>query len=167
MVRIRLFAEALFDETHGMQYLSTHAAACLEFLRYCQRLHPELEELMGALFTSVTLACEVYLKRARINPPAEETFPIVEYFRQVTEKLKPYGNVIGQHVLAWPYFVMAAESSTLEHRIFFYSELQSLYQATRCRSISRGLEKIHSIWEMAPNRRWTNLLGGPDQFLIM
>ena len=150
-----------------MQYLSTHGVACLEFLRFCQRLHPELEELMGHLFTLVALACEVYVKRARFNPPSDQTIPLIEHFRQVTKTVKGYGDVVGQHLLAWPYFVMAAESSTQDDREFFRSELQSLYQTTGCQSALRGLEKIMKIWETQSNTRWTSLLGGDDQFFIM
>ncbi|KAF9891551.1 hypothetical protein FE257_004018 [Aspergillus nanangensis] len=126
LLRVRLFAEALFDESHGAQYLSTHGVTCLEFLRYCQRLHPEHEALMADLFTLVTLACDVYVKRAGDNPPSAQTYPLVERFRQVAENVKHYGNVLGQNLLSWPYFVMAAESSTPAHREFFDRELQSL-----------------------------------------
>jgi hypothetical protein len=122
---------------------------------------------MCHLFTLVALACEVYVRRARFNPPLDQTIPLIERFRRVTESVKGYGDVVGQHLLAWPYFVMAAESSTKGDREFFHSELLSLYQTTGCQSALRGLEKVIKIWEKQANTRWTSLLGGNDQFFIM
>ncbi|XHG08503.1 hypothetical protein AWENTII_011601 [Aspergillus wentii] len=167
ILRVRLFAEALFDETHGAEYLSIHGETSLEFLRFCRRLHPEHEELMTHLFNLITLARDIYIRRALHNPPPQQTIPLVERFRQVTEKVKRYGDVIGQHLLAWAYFVVAAESSTQDHRNFFEGELQSLYRATGCRSVLRGMEQLERIWTAQPTTRWTSLLGGSNQVFIM
>ncbi|EED21164.1 aminotransferase, putative [Talaromyces stipitatus ATCC 10500] len=167
ILRLRLFAEPLFDEADGKQYLSLHRTRCFEFLRFCQSLHPEYEELMDLLFAAVTLACEVYVRRACFDPPSFKAAHLIENFRQLVERVKSYGNVVGQNLLAWPFFVMAAESSTLEDREFFLNELRLLYEATGYRSALRGVETIRNMWQTGLNIRWTSLLGGYDQFLIM
>lgn len=122
---------------------------------------------MTHLFNLITLARDIYIRRALHNPPPQQTIPLVERFRQVTEKVKRYGDVIGQHLLAWAYFVVAAESSTQDHRNFFEGELQSLYRATGCRSVLRGMEQLERIWTAQPTTRWTSLLGGSNQVFIM
>lgn len=165
--RLRLFAEPLFDEADGKQYLSVHRTRCFEFLRFCQSLHPEYEELMKLLFAAVTLACEAYIRRACFDPPSYEAAHLIETFRHLVQRVKSYGNVVGQNLLAWPYFVIAAESSTQEDREFFLNELQSLYETTGYRSALRGVETIRNMRQAGQTIRWTSLLGGYDQFLIM
>lgn len=122
---------------------------------------------MRLLFAAVTLACEAYVRRAYFDPPSSEVAHLIETFRQLVRRVKCYGNVVGQNMLAWPYFVMAAESSTEEDREFFLNELQALYQATGYRSALRGVETILNMRQAGSNIRWTSLLGGYDQFLIM
>jgi hypothetical protein len=122
---------------------------------------------MKLLFAAVTLACEDYIRRACFDPPSYEAAHLIETFRQLVQQVKSYDNVVRQNLLAWPYFVMAAESSTQEDRQFFLNELQSLYETTGYRTALRGVETIQNMWRAELNIRWTSLLGGYDQFLIM
>lgn len=122
---------------------------------------------MKLLFAAVTLACEAYIRRACFDPPSYEAAHLIKTFRELVQRVKSYGNVVGQNLLAWSYFVMAAESSTKEDRDFFLDELQSLYRTTGYRSALRGVETIRSMRRTGLNIRWTSLLGGYDQFLIM
>ncbi|KAM5348609.1 hypothetical protein ACJ41O_008433 [Fusarium nematophilum] len=167
ILRVSLFGEALFDEAHGSKFLLTHGEACLEFLRFCLQLHPEHQELMSYIFDLITLACDIYVQRATSNPPMDQTVPLVERFKRTAEKVDIYDNVIGRHLLAWAYFVVAAESSTEGHREFFLSRLTALHSVTGCGNVLRALEQIRGFWAVQSTMRWTRLLGGPTQALIM
>ncbi|KAF5001961.1 hypothetical protein FDECE_10763 [Fusarium decemcellulare] len=167
ILRVSLFGEALFDETHGSEFLLTHGEACMEFLRFCLRLHPEHEELMSYIFDLITLACNIYVQRATHNPPMHQTVPLVERFKRTAEKVDVYDNVIGQHLLAWSYFVVAAESSIDSHREFFLERLRTLHSATGSGSVLKAIEQIQGFWAVQSTTRWTRLLGGPTQALIM
>lgn len=107
------------------------------------------------------------MKRAGLNPPSHQTRHLIDKFQKVAERVSARRDVVGQHLLAWPYFVMAAESTSQEHRMYFQHKLQSLFDDTLCQGILRGLRKIETIWEAGSETRWTSLLGGPDQFFIM
>ncbi|KAJ3461958.1 hypothetical protein MRS44_010511 [Fusarium solani] len=167
ILRVSLFGESLFDEANGSEFLLTHGEACLEFLRFCLRLHPEHEELMSYIFDLITMACDIYVQRATNNPPMHQTVQSVERFKQIANKVNTYDNIIGRHLLAWAYFVVAAESSTDSHREFFLERLQTLHCMTGCGNVLRAIEQIRGFWAVQGTTRWTRLLGGPDQALIM
>lgn len=165
--RIQLFAEALFDEAFGAQYLLTHQEGCLEFLRFCSRLHPEHRDLVSHLYELISVACTVYVKRATQNPPPQETEPLVERCRLLTEKMDGYSEIMGHYLLGWSYFILAAESSTDRHRQFWIKRLRVLYRSTGSLNILRAIEQAQRIWAVQSEVRWTTLLGGPTQALIM
>ncbi|KAH8647933.1 hypothetical protein BX600DRAFT_531024 [Xylariales sp. PMI_506] len=167
ILRVSLFGETLFDEASGSQFVLSQRENCLEFLRYCQRLHPEHRELMAHLFEIITLACDIYVQRATNNPPLGHTAALVERFAQIIREIDAYIGILGQHLLAWSYFVLAAESSIPSHQSFFLEKLTSLYQSTGCVNIVKAVRQIQKIWEVQSTIRWTSLLGGPSQVLIM
>ncbi|KAF4981841.1 hypothetical protein FZEAL_2420 [Fusarium zealandicum] len=167
ILRVCLFGEALFDEMEGALFLLNRGEDCLEFLRFCLDLHPEYKGLMGYLFDLIKLACLLYTQRVIENPQPEKTVPIVESFKQIALKVDDYVGTVGQHLLAWSYFIVAAESSTSEHRKFFLDKLASLYCETKCGNIRKAMEQVVRIWAVPEVTRWTSLLGGPTQALIM
>ena len=165
--RVCLFGEALFDEQHGAQFLTSRFETCLEFLRYCSSWHPELQDLMSCLFEMITIACKLYVQRVTTNPEPCETMPTIDRFKRLTEEIDMYVDMVGRHLLGWSYFVLAAESSTTEHRQFFLKRLESLHHVTKCGNIRRAIEQVQDIWTSQSTKRWTSLLGGPCQSLIM
>ncbi|KAF4978534.1 hypothetical protein FZEAL_5106 [Fusarium zealandicum] len=167
VLRVCLFGESLFGEANGVKFIQAQRQACLEFIRWCLQFHPELEGLLSQLADLTTWACDIYVQRAILNPPAEETVPMVERFKQTIEEMDEYIGILGRHLLAWPYFIVAAESSTEEHRDFFLDKLVSLYKMTGCCNILRAIEQVQEIWASQSSIRWTSLLGGPTQALIM
>ncbi|KAM5356793.1 hypothetical protein ACJ41O_003439 [Fusarium nematophilum] len=165
--RVCLFGESLFNETNGAHFIQSQRQACLEFIRWCLQLHPELEGLLAQLLDLTTWACDIYVQRAIFNPPAETTVPMIEMFKQSLEEVDAYIDIVGRHLLAWPYFIVAAESSTADHRDFFLDKLVSLYNKTGCWNILRAIDQVKEIWASQSSIRWTSLLGGPTQALIM
>ncbi|KZF20889.1 hypothetical protein L228DRAFT_249722 [Xylona heveae TC161] len=167
ILRVRLFAEALFDETYGAQFLLTYGERCFEFLRFCLRLHPEHQELVANLYELIALACKIYVQRATYNPMVHETAPLIERCKTLSEKVDRYGDITGHHLLGWSYFVVAAESSTADHRVYWMNRLKALHGRTGAPNILKGIEQIQKIWNLKSAIRWTSLLGGPSQALIM
>ncbi|KAF5002360.1 hypothetical protein FGRMN_371 [Fusarium graminum] len=152
ILRVCLFGESLFNETNGVHFIQAQKQACLEFILWCDRFHPELQDLLSQLATLTTWACDIYVQRAMLNPPAEETVHIVERFKQSLEEVDAYVDIVGRHLLAWPYFIVAAESSTKDHREFF---------------LDKAIDQVKEIWAAQSSIRWTSLLGGPTQAFIM
>ncbi|KAF5003126.1 hypothetical protein FDECE_10317 [Fusarium decemcellulare] len=167
ILRVCLFGEPLFNEANGAHFIQAQRQACLEFIRWCIELHPELEGLLLQLLNLMTWACDIYVQRAICNPPAAETVPMVERFKQSLEDVDAYVDIVGRHLLVWPYFIVAAESSTADHRDFFLEKLASLYNTTGCWNILRAIDQVKEIWASQSSIRWTSLLGGPKQALIM
>jgi hypothetical protein len=165
--RVCLFGESLFNETNGAQFIQAQQQACLGFIPWCLQFHPELEGLILQLADLTTWACDIYVQRAIFNPPAEETVPMIERFKRAIEEVDAYIDIVGLHLLAWPYFIVAAESSTLAHRDFFLKKLESLYNMTGCWNILRAIDQVQEIWASQSSIRWTSMLGGPTQALIM
>ncbi|UPK96653.1 hypothetical protein LCI18_007588 [Fusarium solani-melongenae] len=167
ILRVCLFGESLFNETNGAQFIQAQQQACLGFIPWCLQFHPELEGLILQLADLTTWACDIYVQRAIFNPPAEETVPMIERFKRAIEEVDAYVDIVGLHFLAWPYFIVAAESSTLAHRDFFLKKLESLHNMTGCWNILRAIDQIKEIWASQSSIRWTSMLGGPTQALIM
>lgn len=167
ILRVCLFGESLFNETNGAQFIQAQQQACLGFIPWCLQFHPELEALILQLADLTTWACDIYVQRAIFNPPAEETVPMIERFKRAIEEVDAYIDIVGLHLLAWPYFIMAAESSTVAHRDFFLKKLESLHSTTGCWNILRAIDQVKEIWASQSSIRWTSMLGGPTQALIM
>lgn len=151
---------------NGTEYLRARGRSCLDFLEFGLRFHPELQHLIDQLFELFALACDIYTQRAKFNPPSYQTVFQVERFKCVLEEVEPYTDIVGGHLLAWAYFVVAAESSTTAHRDFFLGKLTSLHQTTGCWNVLKAVDQIHEIWA-TESVRWTSLLGRPGQALIM
>ncbi|KAL6921021.1 hypothetical protein FSHL1_004994 [Fusarium sambucinum] len=167
ILRVCLFGESLFDETNGVHFIQAQQRACLEFITWCDRFHPELKDLLSQLANLTTLACDIYVQRAVFNPPAEETVHMIEEFKQSLGEVDAYVDIVGRHLLAWPYFIVAAESSTADHREFFLDKLVSLHNTTGCWNLLRAIDQVKEIWASQSSIRWTSLLGGPTQAFIM
>ncbi|KAI1627305.1 putative aminotransferase [Exophiala viscosa] len=166
-LRVQLIAESLFNEAEGSNFVHVQLEKSLEFLRYCQSLHPEHSVLMSLLFDIMTQACRLYVLRASTDPPLCDTVQLVEDFKQLAEKVADYEHVVGHHLLLWPYFVAGAESSTIPHRRYFSQKMQAMYRTTRCENTLKAMHQLDRIWEAQSTTRWTSLLGGPGQVFIM
>jgi hypothetical protein len=167
ILRLCLFGETLMDEMNGTEYLRARGRSCLDFLEWGLRFHPELQHLIDQLFELLALACDIYANRAKFNPPSCQTVCQVERFKCVLEEVEPYTDIVGRHVLTWAYFVVAAESSTPDHREFFLDKLTSLHRTTGCWNVMKAVDQIQEIWAAESSVRWTSLLGRPGQALIM
>ncbi|KAH8700294.1 hypothetical protein BGW36DRAFT_446821 [Talaromyces proteolyticus] len=165
--RFQLFVEPLLDETRGSLFVMMQTEDCLEFLRFCLTLHPEYQDQLGLLREMITLACDIYVHRAINDPPISSTSHLIKKFRQVTLDFEQRGSMIGCHVLSWPYFVAAAESVHLEDRTFFVHRLEIVCTTTGFQNIRGAIQQLQHIWECQGTTRWTSLLGGPTQVLIM
>ncbi|CZR38317.1 uncharacterized protein FPRO_06492 [Fusarium proliferatum ET1] len=167
ILRVCLFGESLFNETNGVHFIQAQQQACLEFITWCDRFHPELKDLLSQLASLTTWACDIYVQRAIFNPPPSETVPMIERFKQSLGQVDAYVDIVGRHLLAWPYFIVAAESSTPDHREFFLDKLVKLHNTTGCWNLLRAIDQVKEIWASQSSIRWTSLLGGPTQAFIM
>ncbi|KAK2677749.1 Carnosine N-methyltransferase [Fusarium oxysporum f. sp. vasinfectum] len=167
ILRVCLFGESLFNETNGVHFIQAQQKACLEFITWCDRFHPELKDLLSQLASLTTWACDIYVQRAIFNPPSSETVPMIERFKQSLGQVDAYVDIVGRHLLAWPYFIVAAESSTADHREFFLDKLVKLHNTTGCWNLLRAIDQVKEIWASQSSIRWTSLLGGPTQAFIM
>ncbi|QPC67777.1 hypothetical protein HYE67_010008 [Fusarium culmorum] len=167
ILRVCLFGESLFNETNGVHFIQAQQRACLEFITWCDRFHPELKDLLSQLANLTTLACNIYVQRAIFNPPPEETIHMIEEFKQSLGEVDAYADIVGRHLLAWPCFIVAAESSTADHRQFFLDKLISLHNTTGSWNLLRAIDQVKEIWASQSSIRWTSMLGGPTQAFIM
>lgn len=136
-------------------------------MRFCSGLHPELQGLMSILCDVINLARDIYIQRVKFDPLPGTTDYQIEQFKQLVERTDAHGETVGHHLLAWSYFIVAAESSRPDHRIFFLNRLEKLHETTKCGNIRKAILQISTIWAVQGQIRWTSLLGGPTQALIM
>jgi hypothetical protein len=162
---MQLFAEALLNEAEGSRFISIRSENCFEIFRFCLNLHPEHRDLVLRIQRMITQACDIYVLRAVKDPPVSQTVHLVEQFKQEAEQL--HDNALVHHNLVWSYFVVAAESSTRDHRQFFSEKLHALHRLTGFESSMKALQLLQRIWEVQSTTRWTSLLGGPGQMFIM
>ncbi|KAI5461518.1 hypothetical protein BGZ63DRAFT_414236 [Mariannaea sp. PMI_226] len=167
ILRLCLFGETLLGEANGQEYLRARGRSCLDFLEFGLRFHPELQDLINQLFELLALACDIYIQRSKFNPPSADTVHLVERFKCALQEVDLYTDIIGRHLLTWAYFVVAAESSTQDHREFFLEKLTSLHRTTGCWNVLKAVDQIQEIWATQSSVRWTSLLGRPGQALIM
>jgi hypothetical protein len=83
---------------------------------------------------------------------------LIEEFKWLLLELEPSSE--GAHTLVWPYFIVAAESRTQEHRDFFYRRLNYIWSATGYRNIRVAMDALQKIWGQQGFERWTASL--PD-----
>lgn len=159
----------MLDESLAVDFLSARQEEGLAFLSSHQgheALRPS-DAATSDIVTLIRMACEAYLLRATQDPPPSSTVPRVEAFINLVTSADAHTDRFGVHITAWACFIMAAESSTAEHRAFFRARFSRLLAATGCLNICRAMEQLEWLWATDLGVRWTSIIGGPAQALIM
>ncbi|KAF2151605.1 hypothetical protein K461DRAFT_279086 [Myriangium duriaei CBS 260.36] len=167
IMRFSLYAETLRSEGRGMMFLQNNFDASLEFLRFCSNLHPEHKLLMDQIFEVITIACDIYVGRASNMNSENYSIPRLDYCRRLIEQIDLHHDIVGKYILGWAVFVFAAESCTKHHRAFWSNRLEKSYANTGNTNLLRAIKQLHAAWALQGTVRWTSLLGGANQSLIV
>jgi len=162
---MQLYGDPQLSEDEGIERISLNLRQSLDFLYTALSNHPAHSKKISRLINMVERACDIYLHRALNDVSPEMTVSIVEEFRAVAETLPANGE--GEHILVWAYFIAAAESSTLEHRLFFMKKLQALYVSTGFANNLSALNLLKIIWAKHSETRWTYCMGNSSQSFVM
>jgi hypothetical protein len=161
---MRLYAEPQLNEAQGVQIISTHYQTGLDCLNNCALLHPEYSNAISVVEDIILQACNIYLLRAHNSLDSTLSYELVEKFLAAQEAC-PEGFP-GEQVLIWAFFIVAAESSTPEHHVFFTAKLHRYYQRIGFSNTLKGLSLLEKIWSMPAGYRWTSVLPQGHIFVI-
>lgn len=130
----------MLDESLAVDFLAARQEEGFAFLSSHQgheALRPS-DAATSDIVTLIRMACDAYLLRATQDPPPSSTVPRVEAFINLVTAADAHTDRFGAHITAWACFIMAAESSTGEHRAFFRARFARLLAATGCLNIAVG-----------------------------
>jgi hypothetical protein len=161
---MRLYAEPQLSEARGVQTISTQYKTGLDCLHNCALLHPEYSNAMSVVEDLILQACNIYLLRAHNGLDSSQSYEMVEKFI-AAQGACPEGFP-GEHVLIWAFFIVAAESSTPEHHVFFTAKLRRYYQRIGFSNTLKALSLLEEIWSKPVGYRWTSALPQGHIFVI-
>lgn len=151
-----LLGQPLLEEGTGAISLANRSEDYFDFVSNVAIFQPTLAWEISLYKIAIHRACNIYITRATINPPHCETVADLEELKLLCEQIHP--STPGHHTLVWPYFIAAAESSTLAHRQFFTMRLQEVYSRTRFHNIPVALTALQEVWKVQSKRRWTEII---------
>lgn len=162
-----LFGFPLSSETKGIQTLSKQPDYYLDFMSSYPSLSQDPQQYanVAVMKEAIKQACDLYRNRAMHLISREESIQSVERLKETVYDLDP--SVDGCHALVWTYFVAAAESILPEHRAFFSTRLQSLYNCTEFGTIPIAVQSLQHIWANQDSQRWTEVVTRQRPILIM
>ncbi|KAJ4299486.1 hypothetical protein N0V90_004731 [Kalmusia sp. IMI 367209] len=140
-----------------------------EFLRRQFRKFHTYGEPMHAVSlqnvrSQIEQAYNIYLLRALGNLDPLSSMQLVEQFKRTAEEYP--GTTLGHHVLIWATFIVAAESSTQEHRAFLIERLRTFHTISKFENNLKAISLLQVIWENESEPKWTNLLPEMRIFIV-
>jgi len=155
-VRLRVCAAPFLSQSEGVKVSNSTTAQGFESLAYYLELHPKYRFSLSVYLDLGRQAQAIYLKRATAGPANLILIDQVEKFKDTLVSLGP--SPLGHHVLLWAVFIVASESSKVEHQRFFYEILLSHSKRNGWANLSKALHYLRRIWSRASGESWTLLL---------
>lgn len=153
------------QEHKGAQVLQNKQGNYLDFINYTVSPFSKHFEPLQTMRAAIEDAGEIYTLRAESKLAECESIARLNNLREKTMHL--HEEIDGTHALVWTYFVAAAESILDEHREYFTSRLEKLYERTRFRSITVAIDVLQKLWRVGREKRWTELLVTELPVLVM
>ena len=133
-------------------------------LRRCSWLHPEHSAGLQNIKSQIEQAHSIYLCRALGTQDPSTTVCQVEKFKQTAEAY-PKGCP-GEQVLIWATFIVAAESTTPEHREFFTRRFEAFHEFNGFANTLKAVELLNKIWKGDSESSWTSLITEARTFIM-
>ncbi|KAH9872740.1 hypothetical protein J1614_005134 [Plenodomus biglobosus] len=143
----------------------------------CEQLPTGSEEvlIMETIRQCFILASVIYIRRATTelsDDPASSSSieddsqqPLIEDLVMRLSEVPPTSP--GAHALVWVCFVAAAETADPIQRQFFVDYMLGIYERTKFRNITVGVQSLERIWSRRGNKRWTQCLSELSNVLVM
>lgn len=163
--RFRVYGSVLISEQMGIETIQKHALETFECLQHCSIQHPEYAQATSNIRNQIQQAFNIYLRRARGELDRIQSHLLIDHFIQTAEAY-PKSCSSAEHVLIWASFIVAAESSLPQHQQFFRDRLVAFNRRNGFSNILKGLEVLESIWQTAPNTRWTTIISQGHTFVM-
>lgn len=170
MKRYRGYASPFLSRDEGIATLSlttvsrpSSSRGWDEFTTYCD-LYPNLSSSMSTIYEITQKACSIYLARAQAGSAAPALVDLVKDFKNTMERLP--ANCPGEHILVWPCFIVALESSTPDHRYFFAKTLFRHQKRQGFANVTKGLEYLATAWATQSDSDWVRHLTRLDVFVV-
>ncbi|CAM1501465.1 Fc.00g034490.m01.CDS01 [Cosmosporella sp. VM-42] len=115
--KMRVYAAPLLSQGDGVYAIICQAQESFDCLHYYDRLYPKHSPTFSLIADLRQQAFNIYLDRVLDGCTSTPSTEVIHHF-MATVKSFPEGSP-GEHVLVWPVFIAASESSLPEHHIFF------------------------------------------------
>ncbi|KAH6981662.1 fungal-specific transcription factor domain-containing protein [Ilyonectria sp. MPI-CAGE-AT-0026] len=162
--KLRVYAAPLLSQDAGLHAMIYRAEESFDCLHYYDRLHPKQSHMFKAIANIRQQAFNIYLDRVLSKDVGSVPAGAIDRFITSVQAF-PEGTP-GEHVLIWPVFIAASESSTLEHQQVFEEFLERQYHRNGFFNILRGLELLRKIWARSNSEDWPALLPEPQVFIM-
>ncbi|OGM48772.1 hypothetical protein ABOM_003008 [Aspergillus bombycis] len=130
----------------------------------CRDMHPDLNAAMSVVYELNRKACDIYLARAQAGSTAPAFTDMVEDFKNTLDSFPP--NTPGEHTLVWPCFLVALESSTTAHRVFFIDTLLRHQRIRGFANLDRAIEYVKRVWASQSDVNWVQHLTKLSAFVV-
>lgn len=114
---------------------------------------------------AIRQACDLYFAPNSEYLDSQSTFERIERLKCLVEPIT--ADTPGAHALVWVYFIAAAESRAVAHRLFFSQRLSELYEVGKFGNIPVALKTLKRIWNLERGERWTEHFGSIERVLIV
>lgn len=152
---LEFFTLPVLSETGGVRKLLSASAP----VEIDEAWPPSLGLSQGIYDSAYLQARSIFILRAQSELTAFKDEHAIRLVASLYDLLVNVdAEAIGAHALVWPYFVAAAESTSLEHRAFFQQRLDHIWTTTRYRNVKVAMDALPKMWEQRGNQRWTKML---------
>ncbi|KAF2095859.1 hypothetical protein NA57DRAFT_58928 [Rhizodiscina lignyota] len=162
--KMRVYAAPFLNRDAGVHALTYQAQQSFDCLHYYGRLHPKYSPTFNLIAELRQHAYDIYLDRVLTKGATTASRGMVGHFVRTVQSL-PEGSP-GEHVLVWPVFIAASESSTPEYRMYFEQFLERQYRRNGFVNIPIALKLLKRIWTEGIKEDWPELLPEPQVFIM-
>jgi hypothetical protein len=154
----------MFSEASGIEAVQTRAVQSFDCLQRCIQRHPQYAQSLLNVKSQIEQAYNIYLRRGLDDLDLSSSLKLVEQFVKTAEAYLPTSP--GHHVLIWATFIVAAESSTPEHRSFLTRRLRTFHDMNQFENDLKAVALLRAIWRNSSASKWTALLPQMRTFIV-
>lgn len=154
----------MINEASGIEAVKTRALQSFDCLKRCIQRHPNHNQSLMNVKSQIEQAYNIYLQRALDELDPSTSQKLVEQFVRTADGYSPSSP--GHHVLIWATFIVAAESSTHEHRAYLIARLREFHDINGFENELKAVALLRTIWRNAPTSKWTTTLPQMRTFIV-
>ncbi|CBF82186.1 hypothetical protein AN5279.2 [Aspergillus nidulans FGSC A4] len=158
----QFLGQPFLGENQGLDMFRRPLNLFLDWTYYDLPPESTYTQSLGFIRESFIKASQIYIGRATND---EDQWMHLEALKQLVSCIHP--DEQGSHALVWVCFIGAADSTTLDHRQFFTSRMESVFRKTGFQNVAAAIRSLPAIWSQKDSGRWTSSLIRTIPALIM